>query len=133
MSERKDNNERFYSITKIATINTSSNCIRHGINTVSSSIYSSNPWFRKYTRPIENDHGGIFVILLSVLIIYFSIKIIRAIILRFYLLRFRLKFPEVMSNLRSEERPIVALLYRSLNYTSRPHGYHILMELHYAL
>ena len=63
--------------------------------------------------------GGSFIISSSLLIIYFGIRVFKVIFLKFYMIRFKLKFPKVMNNLRSEELIIVALLYRSPNYTSR--------------
>ena len=54
--------------------------------------------------------GGSFIISSSLLIIYFGIRVFKVIFLKFYMIRFKLKFPKVMNNLRSEELIIVALL-----------------------
>lgn len=63
--------------------------------------------------------GLTLIISSSLLIIYFSIKIIKIIVIRVYWLRFKWLFPKVMKSLRKEELAVVALLYRSPNYTSR--------------
>ena len=63
--------------------------------------------------------GLSFIISLSVLVVYFIIKVVKNILSKYYKMRFKRIFPKVMKNLRSEELAVVALLYRSPNYTSR--------------
>ena len=63
--------------------------------------------------------GLSFIISSSLLAIYFAIKVLRCILLRFKWIRFKMEFPKIMKNLRAEELAVVALLYRSPNYTSR--------------
>jgi len=63
--------------------------------------------------------GLAFIISLSLLVVYFIIKVVKFIVLKYYGIRFKRIFPKVMKNLRSEELAVVALLYRSPNYTSR--------------
>jgi len=63
--------------------------------------------------------GLLFVISTSLLVIYFLIKVIKFIVSKYYWLRFKMKFPKIMMGLRNEELAVVALLYRSPNYTSR--------------
>lgn len=63
--------------------------------------------------------GLSLVISLSLLAVYFIIKIYKCIDSKYYSLRFKKLFPKVMAELRSEECAVVALLYRSPNYTSR--------------
>ena len=63
--------------------------------------------------------GLLFIISLSLLVIYFIIKVIKIIVSKYYKIRFKSLFPKVMRNLRSEELAVVALLYKSPNYTSR--------------
>jgi hypothetical protein len=63
--------------------------------------------------------GLSFIISLSLLAVYFIIKVLKSIVSRYYRIRFKRIFPKIMKNLRSEELAVVALLYRSPNYTSR--------------
>jgi hypothetical protein len=63
--------------------------------------------------------GFSFIISISVLVIYFIIKFIKFFISKYYWIRFKIKFPKIMKGLRDEELVVVALLYRSPNYTSR--------------
>lgn len=63
--------------------------------------------------------GLSFIISSSLLVIYFIIKVVKSIVSTYYRIRFKKIFPKVMKNLRSEELAVVALLYRSPNYTSR--------------
>lgn len=63
--------------------------------------------------------GLSFIISLSALVVYFVIKVIKIILSKHYKRRFKRVFPKVMKNLRREELAVVALLYRSPNYTSR--------------
>ncbi|NLI90603.1 MAG: hypothetical protein GX366_09460 [Epulopiscium sp.] len=63
--------------------------------------------------------GLSFVVSSSLLTIYFTIKILKFIVLRYYRIRFKMAFPKVMKRLSAEELAVVALLYRSPNYTSR--------------
>jgi hypothetical protein len=62
--------------------------------------------------------GLSFIISLSLLAVYFIIKVLKSIVSRYYRIRFKRIFPKIMKNLRSEELAVVALLYRSPNYTS---------------
>ncbi|GAA0485608.1 hypothetical protein IRB23M11_09290 [Alkalibacterium sp. m-11] len=63
--------------------------------------------------------GLVFIISLSLLVVYFIIKVVRSIVSKYYRIRFKQIFPKVMNDLRNEELAVVALLYRSPNYTSR--------------
>lgn len=63
--------------------------------------------------------GLAFIISVSLLVIYFIMKVAKFIVSKLYRMRFRRKFPKVMMELRDEELAVVALLYRSPNYTSR--------------
>ena len=63
--------------------------------------------------------GLVLIISSSLLTVYFIVKIVKSIISKYYWLRFKWKFPKVMMELRGEELAVVALLYRSPNYTSR--------------
>lgn len=63
--------------------------------------------------------GLSFIISSSLLVIYLLVKVIKFLVSKYYWLRFKRKFPKVMNNLRAEELSVVALLYRSPNYTSR--------------
>lgn len=63
--------------------------------------------------------GVAFIISLSLLVVYSIIKVVKSIVSKYYRIRFKRIFPTVMKNLRSEELAVVALLYRSPNYTSR--------------
>lgn len=66
--------------------------------------------------------GLSFIVSSSLLAVYFTIKISNCIRLRLAWIRFKKGFPKVMKGLRSEELIVVALLYRSPNYTTRlPH------------
>ena len=53
------------------------------------------------------------------LVVYFIVEIVKIIIYKYYLLRFKWEFPKVMMELRGAELAVVVLLYRSPNYTSR--------------
>lgn len=63
--------------------------------------------------------GLAFIISSSLIVIYFAIKIFRLLLSRYRLISFEMKFPKKMKSLRDEELAVVALLYRSPNYTSR--------------
>ncbi|WP_314329994.1 super-infection exclusion protein B [Abiotrophia defectiva] len=63
--------------------------------------------------------GLALVISSSLLTVYFIAKMTRVIVSKYYWLRFKWGFPKVMTKLRSSELAVVALLYRSPNYTSR--------------
>lgn len=63
--------------------------------------------------------GLAFIISSSILAVYFIIKVLNSIILSYYRIRFKRRFPKIMNSLRTEELAVVALLYKSPNYTSR--------------
>ena len=63
--------------------------------------------------------GLALIISSSLLVVYFLVKVGKSIISKYYWLRFKTKFPKVMRDLRGAELAVVALLYRSPNYTSR--------------
>lgn len=63
--------------------------------------------------------GLAFIISSSLLVVYFIIKVVKSIDSKLSWLRFKRKFPKIMTELRDEELAVVALLYRSSNYTSR--------------
>ena len=63
--------------------------------------------------------GLALIISSSLLFVYFIVKVVKSIISKYYWLRFKTKFPKVMRDLRGAELAVVALLYRSPNYTSR--------------
>jgi len=63
--------------------------------------------------------GLAFIISLSLLVVYFTVKVLKAIILKYCKIRFKIIFYKKMKELRKEELAVVALLYRSPNYTSR--------------
>ena len=63
--------------------------------------------------------GLALIISSSLLVVYFIIKIVKYISSKYYNMRFRVLFPKLMNGLRTEELAVVALLYRSPNYTSR--------------
>jgi hypothetical protein len=63
--------------------------------------------------------GLALIISSSLLVVYFIVKVVKSIISKYYWLRFKKKFPKVMMELRGAELVVVALLYRSPNYTSR--------------
>lgn len=63
--------------------------------------------------------GLALIISASLLVVYSIIKIVESIKSKYYRIRFRRLFPKVMKDLRKEELAVVALLYRSPNYTSR--------------
>ena len=63
--------------------------------------------------------GLALIISSSLLFVYFIVKVVNSIISIYYWLRFKTKFPKVMRDLRGAELAVVALLYRSPNYTSR--------------
>lgn len=63
--------------------------------------------------------GLLFIMSLSLLGIYIILKLGKWLVLRYYKIRFKLRFPKMMKSLRHEELIVVALLYQSPNYTSR--------------
>lgn len=63
--------------------------------------------------------GLVLIISSSLLAVYFVVRIVKSIISKYYWLRFKMEFPKVMMGLRGAELAVVALLYRSPNYTSR--------------
>lgn len=67
----------------------------------------------------KTNLGLALIISSSVLVVYFVVKVVKFITLKYYWLRFKKKFPKVMMELRGAELAVVALLYRSPNYTSR--------------
>ncbi len=63
--------------------------------------------------------GLALIISSSLLVVYFVVKVMKSIILKYYWLRFKRKFIKGMMELSGAELAVVALLYRSPNYTSR--------------
>lgn len=63
--------------------------------------------------------GLALILSFSLLVVYFIVKVVKFIISKYYWLRFKMEFPKVMMELRGDELLVVALLYRSPNYTSR--------------
>ncbi len=71
---------------------------------------------RKFTQ--QNNFSSTIRISF-LLVVYFIVEIVKIIIYKYYLLRFKWEFPKVMMELRGAKLAVVVLLYRSPNYTSR--------------